>query len=163
MIELESGTIQLRDDRWQHLRRVLEAILPHWIDEASLNGKGIQLFLLQESRAASPKEKDFPAILVLRAAREREDQNPGPMPPEYKLVAEFQPRIYLDLLIECVQHILEDGSIMAPFWRDMERQTNPEAGLGQGDGCFRAYKIAFSNDYYDTFFRLFLAHHFTPA
>lgn len=161
MIELESGTIQLGNDSWQHLRRVLEVILPHWLDETRLNGKGIQLFLLQDYTAAISEKEKSPAIVLIRALREREN-DPEPVA-GYKLLEEMRSGIHVDLLTYLLQKIFENEPQMKHFWEEKEWHENREAGMGQGDGCFRAYKVVFSTWYYDTFLRIYLSHHCTPA
>lgn len=161
MIELESGTIKLRDNRWQHFRRVLETILPHWIEETRLGGKGIQLFLLQDSKKADCRKEISPPIIILRALREREN-DPGSIA-GYELLETMQAGIYIDLLIDRLGKIFKDDSRMQRLWEEENQRTNPESSLGQGDGCFRAYKIVFSTYYYDTHLRLYLSYHYTPA
>jgi len=161
MIELASGTVELNDSRWQSLRRVLEMILPHWIDSTILGGKGIQLFLLKDSNIAEcGRPEEFPPIVALRALRE------GVTVKElggYEKLVEMRPGTYPDPIIERVQKIFEDAPTMKLLCEAEEQATNPKAKLGQGDGCFRSYKIIFSTSYYNTFLHIYLSHIYTPA
>ena len=161
MIELESGTLELADDRWQNLRRVLEVILPYWIDSTKLNGKGIQLFLLKDSSRADFGQEKFPSIIVIKALREREADPKTVV--GYAKLGELHAGIYPDVLIGELQKIFEDHPRMKLFWQEENRRTRPEANLGQGDGCFQSYRIVFSTEYYNTFLRLYLSHHYTSA
>lgn len=163
LFELASGAIELGNDRWPNLRRTLEMILPCWIDKASFNGEKIQLFVLRGPKAAGFEGKGFPAILVLRAVRNRPQDNADPLMSGYEQAAEFQPNVHVDLLVGRLQQVLEDRSQMDQFWDLMEKQTKPEDGLGQGDGCFRAYKVVFDNYYFDANLELYLSHKYTPA
>jgi len=163
LIEIVSGTIELGNDRWANLRRTLEVTLPCWIDEASFNGGKIQLFILSDHKAAEVKGEKFPAILALRAVRNRPQDNLKESMSGYRQVTEFDPYVYLDVLVERLQKVLEDSSQMRTFWAVMEQQTTPDKNIGQGDGCFRTYKVVFDTYYYDAFFKLFLSHKFTPA
>jgi hypothetical protein len=161
MIQLASGTLELENNSWQHLRRVLEMILPHWLDSTILGGKGIQLFLLQDSDVAEcGKPEEFPPIAVLRAFRE--GVAPLKIMHGYVLLAEMQYGIHPDPLMDKLQRIFDDATCMKDFWQDEKRHV-AEPKLGQGDGSFRAYKIVFSTAYHNTFLRIFLSHIYTPA
>lgn len=161
MIRLESGTLELGNDRWPHLRRVLEAILPHWIEDTKLGGKGIQLFLL-DNQDIERKDfgGEFPPIMVLRALREGGPE-PKPMPWHVQL-QEMGAGVDIDFMMDKLQ-ILDDATRMKPFWNKKKQQDDPASGLGQGDGYFRSYKVVFSTWYYDTFLNIYLSYHYTPA
>jgi hypothetical protein len=127
MIELASGTLELENDRWEHLRRVLEAILPHWIIGTELNGKGIQLFLLQKSKGIKGA---FPPVVILRALREGEDDS-WPIA-GYEQLEEMPNRIHPGLLINHLKQIFNDKTQMEPLWRDEDQCTQPKGKHGAG-------------------------------
>jgi len=161
MIELESGTMELDDDKWEHLRRLLEIILPYWVGCTTLNGTWIQIFLLQNSEEACFGKGKFPPVVVIRALRERggdPEQMAG-----YVQFDEMRVGVHPDCITQRLQKIFEDTKKMKLLWEDEEQYTQPDANLGQGDGCFRSYRVVFSAGYYNTFLRLHLSHCYTPA
>ena len=161
MLAIASGCLKLDNDRWPNLRRVLEAIMPHWITETQLGGKGIQFFLLKDSKVAVSEPKKSLPIIILRALREV-GYEPKPMI-GYELVEDLRSGIPLDILINRLQCIFDDAPLMDRLWEEEKFRTNPAGKLGQGDGYFKAYKVDFSTYYYDTFVGLYLSYNYTPA
>ena len=167
-MELESGVVRLQNEVWDNLRALLEVILPSWLKEARLNGRGIQLFVLRDLQTQPTEESlrsatraKFPPILVfypMRRDRESDRELPG-----YREIDPLPSDTQVAKMIQTIKRLLGSEEWVAECRHQAERRIRPEEGLGQGDGAFPIYGLAFDTDYYYAHLSLFLDWMYTPA